>query len=262
VTPKKIKRRLNRFSFKYLWPLLPALVLIIVVILLSRLKVFSLKKITCTIDSHPCSLRFEPILVNLYQQNIFKLDKKTLVNQLKSFDSTLTGISVAKKLPDSINLNLSRRTAIAQVIPSFDLQFEALDSSASASISATLSKEFFKLDQNGELFSSSQKLEPQLQKIIVSSSHSLVLGQSTVSKFLASLLLTLKAHYVNIDTIALLPSNQVIIKTQLGPYAILNSDQPLNSTVASLQYVLTNIKIDLNLPSKIDLRFDKPVLTY
>lgn len=262
MTPKKIKRRFNRFSFKYLWPLFPALILIFFVILLSKLKVFNLRKITCTLDSHPCSLEFEPILVNLYQQNIFKLDKKTLINQLTQFDSTLTNISIDKKLPDSVAIKINRRTAIAQVIPALDLQFEALNSTASATISATLSTENFKLDRDGELFALNSLLEPQLPKIIVASSHQLAQGKSVTSKLLANLLLTLKNHYVNIDTIALLPSNQLIIKTQLGPYIILNSDQPLNSTVASLQYVLTNIKIDLKLPSKIDLRFDKPVLTY
>ena len=253
---------MNRFSFKYLWPLLPAIILISLVIFLSKLNVFSLRKITCTLDNHPCSLEFEPILVNLYQQNIFKLDKKTVINQLKSFDSTLTDISITKKLPDSVIIDINKRIAIAQVIPALDLQFEALDSTASATISATLSNEVLKLDRQGELFSVGSLAEPQLQKIIVSSSHHLTQGKSTTSKLLADLILTLKTHYVNIDTIVLLPTNQLIIKTQLGPYVILNSDQPLNSTVASLQYVLTNIKIDLKLPSKIDLRFDKPVLTY
>jgi hypothetical protein len=262
VTPKKIKRRLNHFSFKYLWPLFPAIILIALVIFLSKLKIFNLRKITCNLDSHPCSLEFEPILVNLYQQNIFKLDKKTLVNQLTQFDSTLTNISITKKLPDSVDININRRTAIAQVIQAFDLQFEALNSTASATISANLLTEVYKLDRHGELFSVSTQLEPQLQKIIVASSHQLTQGKSTTSKLLANLLLTLKDHYVNTETIALLSSNQIVIRTQLGPYAILNSDQPLNSTVASLQYVLTNIKIDLKLPSKIDLRFDKPILTY
>ncbi len=198
----------------------------------------------------------------MHQQNIFKLDKKALTNQLTQFDSTLTNISISKKLPNSIDIKINRRTAIAQVIPSIDLKFEALNSTASATISATITDKVFKLDRNGELFSVDHQIEPRLPKVIISSSHNPILGKTKISKRLSELLTVLKSHYVNIDTIALLSSNQVIIKTQLGPFTILDFDQNLNSVIASLQYVLTNIKIDLKLPSKIDLRFDKPVLTY
>lgn len=262
MTPKKLRRKLRRFQIKLLWPLIPALLLIGLVILLSQLKVFSLRKITCRLDGHPCSLELEPILVNLYGQNLFKLDKKTLVNQLTQFDSTLTDIKITKNLPNQLSLDLKKRIPIAQIILVTKLDFQSLDSTASASLSAELTDQFFSLDKSGQVYQKQSHLITALPQILVPSSTQLDLGLTPASNTLANIVNVLKQHYLNWQTIAWLNFDKVIIKTEQGIYAVINPEKPINSTVASLQYVLSNIKIDSKLPSKIELRFDKPILTY
>ncbi|KKS80097.1 MAG: hypothetical protein UV54_C0016G0012 [Candidatus Beckwithbacteria bacterium GW2011_GWA2_43_10] len=42
----------------------PAFFLVISSVIVSRLTIFSLKKITCELDQYPCPLNFEPALVN------------------------------------------------------------------------------------------------------------------------------------------------------------------------------------------------------
>lgn len=45
-------------------------------------------------------------------------------------------------------------------------------------------------------------------------------------------------------------------------YIILNKDEDILRQVASLQFILNRSKIEGKIPSKIDLRFDKPVIKY
>ena len=232
------------------------------VLLLGRLKIFNLKKISCKLDNHPCSLELEPILVTLYDQNIFKLDKKTLSNQLSQFDPTLTDISISKKLPNQLTLDLKRRLAIAQLVVASKLEFDSLGSTASASLSAQITDQFFSLDKSGDVFKKDQANQSQLAQILVPDSSNIDLGITPFTQTIATLINTLSQHYLNWQTIAWLNLDQVIIQTNLDIYAVINPQKPINSTVASLQYVLSNIKIDSKVPSKIDLRFDKPILTY
>ncbi len=232
------------------------------VLLLGRLKIFNLKKISCKLDNHPCSLELEPILVTLYDQNIFKLDKKTLSNQLSQFDPTLTDISISKKLPNQLTLDLKRRLAIAQLVVASKLEFDSLGSTASASLSAQITDQFFSLDKSGDVFKKDQANQSQLPQILVPDSSNIDLGITPFTQTIATLINTLSQHYLNWQTIAWLNLDQVIIQTNLDIYAVINPQKPINSTVASLQYVLSNIKIDSKVPSKIDLRFDKPILTY
>jgi len=252
----------KKIKLKTIWPFLPALAIIAFVVLISQLNIFNIRKISCLLDTHPCSLELEPFLVNLYGSNIFTFDKKRLNNQLTQYDPTLADITINKKLPNSLVVNIKKRIPIAKVISTLDLEFASLNSTKSATISGMVTDQFFHLDKSGEFFSSLNLVDLSLPTILVSDHHQIINGSSNLSNNLVKLITALKTHYVSFLKIAWLPTDQIIIQTQLGPYAVLNSDQPLNSAVASLQYILTNIKIGQELPTKIDLRFDKPVLTY
>jgi hypothetical protein len=262
VTARKIKRRFKRFSLRFLWPLLPAAFLIGLAVLLSRSQVFNLRKITCRLDNHLCPLEFEPILVNLHGQNIFKLNQPTIISQLQDFDPTLADIDINKRLPDGLTISMKRRLPVAQIVSVIDLQFQGLTGTQSATLSGQFKDQFFQLDKSGEIFSVSNQKNPRLSTILVPDSLNLNLGQNDLSQTLASLVNALKAYYVSFDSLAWLKETVAVIKTSAGIYAVLDLSKSINSQVASLQYILSNIKIEEELPTKIDLRFDKPVLTY
>ena len=262
MTPKKIKRRFKKISIKFLWPIFPALVLIGLVILLSKLQTFNIQKVTCQLDDHPCSLEFESVLISFYNQNIFKLNRSQVVGKLTQFDSTLSDIKLKKQLPSTLNIFMQRRLAIAQLIPVENLQFEGLNSSQSATLSGQILDQFFRLDKTGEIYQKVNQKNPQLPEVLVSTSFPLSLAKIDLTEKLAKLITSLNLNYVKYSRLAWLSSNQIIIHTSLGPYAVLDSTQNLDSAVASLQYILTNIKIDSKLPNKVDLRFDKPVLSF
>ena len=262
MTPKKIKRRFKKISIKFIWPLLPAGILIVSVILLAQLKTFNIQKVTCQLDDHPCSLELEEILISFYNRNIFKLNRSEVVSQLNHFDPTLSDINVSKKLPSTLSLSMKRRLAIAQVIPVNNLEFTGLESTQSATLSGQLLDSFFHLDKFGELYKKVNTKNPQLPEVLVSSNFPLELSKDEITKKISEIIIALNINYVKFIRIAFLDSSQFIIQTTLGPYAVLNSTQNIKSSVASLQYILTNIKIDSKLPTKIDLRFDKPVLSF
>ncbi len=88
-------------------------------------------------------------------------------------------------------------------------------------------------------------------------------GQSRPLANVAKLINTLSAYYVSFVEIARLPNEPVyVVVTGSGEEAIIADASDFAAPVASLQFILTNIKMGESKPVKIDLRFDKPVLTY
>jgi len=132
------KRKLKSFLI-----LLPAFLLISLVFLLNELKLFNLKKITCYLDDHPCSLEFEPYLVNLYGTNILKFDKKKLINQLTHFDESLSDFKIEKKLPNSLTITIKRRTPIAKIISAVDLVIFCIKLNCFGNYFRQIDQEFF-----------------------------------------------------------------------------------------------------------------------
>lgn len=262
MTRKKIKRRLNKFSIKYLWPLLPALFLVGVTILLGQLKIFNLKNISCYVDNHQCSLEFEPFLVSLVNQNIFKLKKYTTINQLLEIDNNLVDIKINKTLPDSLKIESKRRVAIAKVTLVEDLDFTSLTSTQSATISGRFSQKFSFLDRSGEIYEKKIVSNEKLPRILLNPSTDFKLGITPVSQHLSNLISSLNENYVSYEEIAKVSKNIVIVKTTLGPFSIFDLNKSISQQSTYLQFVLSNIKIGEVVPIKIDLRFDKPILTY
>lgn len=258
---KPIKRR-SQVAKRWLLTFLPAIILIGLSLTLSKLEFFSIKKITCQVDNYPCSLAFEPILINFYRQNIFKLKASKVTQTLLAFDPNLTNILVSKKLPSQLSISASRRQPIAQLVPYINLEFTALDSSASATISGHLTNQAFQLDKSGEFFPASQHQPNLYPTVALPESFNFDQNPSLATKIISQLITSLLEHYVSFNLLAWMNQSVAVVKTNQGPYAIIDLAGPLNSQVASLQYILSGFKIGEGLPEKIDLRFEKPVLTF
>jgi len=240
----------------------PAFFLIISSVIVSRLTIFSLKKITCELDQYPCPLNFEPALVNFYQRNIFTLKKQQVVSTLMAFDIDLAEVKVVKKFPNQLLITLKKRQPIAQLVPFLNLDFIGLDSTASATISGVMTNQFFQLDKSGEIFVAGHQPASLFPLVAVPETFNFELKVSPASQQISQLIQSLQEHYVNFNSLAWLNQSLAVVKTTLGSYAIINPSQSINSQIASLQFILSGFKIGESLPKKIDLRFDKPVLTF
>ena len=257
----RLKRRFKRFSWHYLWPLLPIVLLLTLAYITARSQLFTIKQINCQVDNLPCSPNLEPLLISFRQQNIFTLSPRQIKTQLNQFDPDLTDINISKHLPSTLKLKLHRRQPIAQLLPVNRLEFVGLDSTASATLSGQVLNQYFRLDQTATIYTAANQPLPDLPQIYLPDNQ-LHLGQSDITLLLLELINLLQEYFVAFQTIAWLNPDLVVIKTIPASYAVITPQNSLASQVASLQYILSNSKIEEQIPAKIDLRFAKPVLTY
>lgn len=223
-----------------------AVILIGAFLAVSRGPWFLVKKIDCQLNQYPCPLNLEPILLNFVGRSIFTLNSGEVTRQLSNFDSTLTEIQLKKQLPDKIRLDLFRRQPLAEV-----------KSTASAE-----QEKVYYLDKSGFIFVPIIPIGSKLPELRWPTELGLVEGETPFSQNAAQLINTLAAYYVSFEVITRLPEPVYLVKTTLGPEALVNAEGDFAATVGSLQFILSHIKMEDKLPVKIDLRFDKPILTY
>lgn len=258
--PRKINRTACRLA--WLFPLFLAVIILSAGIFLINSRIFDIKKVSCEMDQYPCPLIYEPILVSLHQQNLLKLSNLTVTNQFQTLDPGIASITLRRTLPDKIKLTLNRRVALAKLELTDNLDFSGLTSSASATISGTFSGRIFFLDQKGEVFSGASEINNQLPVVKVPADKIITPGSSAFSQIIFKLITALNEYFVSATQIIWLPPALSVIQVTAGPYAVINLEKEISASIGSLQYILSGFKIDEALPVKIDLRFDKPVLSY
>ncbi len=205
--------------------------------------IFKIKQIDCRLNHYPCPLPLEPVLLSFLGKNIFSLSAGPISRQFMSFDPTLTEIKISKSLPGKLKIDLTRRLPLAVI----KIQLPGPE---------------FYLDKTGFVYRPPTLVNQPLAEVLWPKELPLVEGESSLSLNLAQLLNTLSAYYVSFTEVARLPDETYVVKTTLGPEAVMKAEADFTSPVASLQFILTNIKIGEISPVKIDLRFDKPILTY
>lgn len=226
----KTKRRLKPWL-----SVVPALLIIFLIGGLIRFKVFAVKKIDCVLDGYPCPLAFEPVLVRLYGQNLLTLKTTVPVNLLRLLDPTLTEVKIEKTLPNRIQVVLKRSPAVAYVVKD---------------------GVWFHLDALDNLVALPEK--PNLVLPVIE----LAPGVAVQPEKMSQLVQALNAAPVSFQSIMFEANDRAVIKTTLGPEVLTDPRQPISPTIATLQYILTNLKMGEKLPIKIDLRFAKPILSY
>lgn len=219
-----------------------------------NLKIFQIKKIICTLNDYPCSLDLEPFLAQLSGRSIFKLKQSVVINDLQKIDPLITDIKIIKKLPNQLFVNLKYRQSLAQVTVWTNLEFIGLDSTASATLAGEISNRSWLMDKTGEIYDSNNHQLSSLAIVAVPEKF----DQEQIFKTLTAL----QNYFVSFSLLAWINQETVIIKTNSESYAIIDPTKNIDLSVAALQYILAGLKIGDRLPMKIDLRFDKPVLTY
>ncbi len=259
----KITRRAKRITWYWFGPILPAAVLIFLVIIADRLSIFKIRNVDCQLSHYVCPLKLEPVLLSFVGQNVFRFNIASAANQLVTFDPTLSEVSVKKKLPNELTIRLERRLPIAAVRIADSIDFPALTSSEAGTLAVTLSDKEYFIDKTGFVYRPAVAPSQNLPQVDWPGSLPLTEGQSRPLANVAKLINTLSAYYVSFVEIARLPNEPVyVVVTGSGEEAIIADASDFAAPVASLQFILTNIKMGESKPVKIDLRFDKPVLTY
>ncbi len=209
--------------------------------LLWRLEPLLIKNIEVTTDydikSNPQLLK---ILEGVKGQNLLSLDSDKLAQTIIKQDIKIKDAEVQKKIPGTLLIYIQKRQALA-VIP-----FQG---------------DFFLVDKDG-LILSQEKETPNLPVVTLNLGlQNLKVGSSIDSKekSIFHILDSLKGKE---KVVSLLVGEDLELQLEGGTLVFLPRNDESQAEINSLQILMTRFRIEGRLPLKIDLRFDKPVVTF
>lgn len=172
-------------------------------------------------------------------RNIIFINQNGLKDQIKKRYNCAADIKISKKLPNTLQV------AVANFEPSVQIEGTNLY-----------------LAVNGQVTDSAGSQKPilYLTKSIAVAKNQKVTDKQTV--YAAQIAAGLTKSDFNIASIRLLDSGEIAVYSPQDAIAVFSSDKDLNLQIDSLQQVLAKAKIDATKINKIDLRFDKPVITF
>ncbi|KKQ88312.1 MAG: hypothetical protein UT12_C0022G0003 [Candidatus Curtissbacteria bacterium GW2011_GWC2_38_9] len=216
-----------------------AVIILIIVFALFYSPLFKAQKID--ISQNQDCLKAQDVFDALKNsKNLFFISKGKLENTLKSQYSCIGNIEVGKKFPSKLEIKITVKEPVVKI--------EGTN---------------FMLTDDGQVTEGiSQKdnpiifLPPEVKVVLGQkiSDPTAIFAIQTTSKLLKSDFLPVNVRIVGND--------EVVIYNQQGQLAIFSSKKDKEVQVDSLQQVISKAKIESAKIAKIDLRFDKPVISY
>lgn len=154
-------------------------------------------------------------------------------------------IFAAAKIIPSMNIKKSPSAQIANVEPSVQIEGTSLY-----------------LAENGQVLDRASSKKPLLY---LDKNIKLAAGQKVTDQqalFAAKIAAGLSRSDFTVASIRLLDSPDIAVYSPQDAIAVFSSNKDANLQIDSLQQVLAKAKIDATKISKIDLRFDKPVIVF
>ncbi len=227
---------------KFLWFLSPVMI-VGLLIWLGFSGTFNIKHILCLYEDRPCSDAIESELNNFLGKNILTFQAATLEKKLAAADISVRAVSVTPQLPDTLRINLGKRSGIMTLGIATE----------SAKLLVDESQTPFEIEE--------KSLTPA--QIISSRVKNLSLGEPIKDKLLLSAISLHQALQDNFVAYKLITADENLLSVDLidGQIALFNPAGDMEKTAASLQLILREATIQPK-PREIDLRFDKPVLRF
>ncbi|MFH0863652.1 MAG: FtsQ-type POTRA domain-containing protein [Candidatus Gottesmanbacteria bacterium] len=202
---------------------------------------FVVKKINITTNYDVNNTPTIRILEKIKNQNIFILDANNLAQKIRSADIKIKSVVIEKEIPDKLNINIVKRDPLAAIFTN---------------------NKYFMVDIDGIIIEESQNnnnlpilnLSVGLQNLKVGSSI------DNKDKIVLVIFDTLK-NKKNINNITI-TNNEIIVYLIEGTQILLSSTDKITDKLTSLQTILSRFTIEGKRAKKIDLRFDKPVVTF
>ena len=205
---------------------------------ISTLPIFKVSHVQIN-QNQDCLTQTE-ILSQTTKVNLIFLSKDKLTQKLKSQYSCLEGITIVKKFPYTLEVNIKVKTPVVRI--------EGTNFYATA---------------DGLIISDSDF--PGLPTLYFGRNQDLKLGQKITDQ-VALNTLKLAAYLLKSDfaasSIRLISPDEIVAYSKTDYLAIFTSQKELGLQVDSLQAILAQSKIEPSKIAKVDLRFSKPVITY
>ena len=173
-------------------------------------------------------------------KNLLFISKRKLENTLKSQFVCIGNIEVGKKFPSKLEIKITVKEPVVKIEGTMFMLTE--DGQVTEGISQK---------DNPIIF-----LPPEIKVVLgqkISDPTAIFAIQAT-SKLLKSDFLPVNVRIVGNDEVA--------IYNQQGQLAVFSSKKGVDRQIDSLQQVISKAKIESAKIAKIDLRFDKPVISY
>lgn len=207
---------------------------------------WAVKKVDCRQNDNFCSADLWTELISLtLGKNIIFLKTKPLVSRILSQDPTIKEVKVKKKLPSEVVFELKKREAVAAIVEE-----------------AT----FFIVDKEGVIISKTANPQPEnLPLIFVNEPINLREGEKFNTEEivgLINLLNELRLYLFQPRSARLLSSQNGQVNLKNGEEVLFSLKKELKIQLDSLQLIFSRSKIEGRNIKRVDLRFDKPVVTY
>ena len=203
---------------------------------------FQIGQISCQQDSYPCREPIEALFQEALGKNIFLFKTRTLALRVGKQEPALADVTVTKHLPDRLQITVVSRQPFALLI---DPQGEAVVVDTAGMALPVPAREF---------------TGPKLRTASLP-----VIGEVTAdSQVTAGLRLIelLQLSYIPFEYISY--PDKISLTTQLTNKVIatFSAQKDLSGQVDSLQYILHHSRMEDKAVTGIDLRFQKPIITF
>ena len=200
---------------------------------------------------------------NLIGQNIFLVNFQKTERDVKNKFLCVKNISIARNLPDKINLSFQEREAVAILAESTSstssaILKEFIESSSSAQFKfPNESSNKLLVDSEGMIYSQNTTDFPV--PLLYVYGLDLKLGQKLDGSLMNSLIILDKVKIYRLSiTEASIFEDVLMINT--APKIIFKLRNDIDKQIASLQLILEKAKMETSKLEFIDLRFDKPIV--
>lgn len=179
------------------------------------------------------------ILENTRNQNIFWLNDKTISEQIKATDPKIKEVLIQKKFPGKILVEIKSRQALAAI---------------------AVADKFFLVDKEGLVFD--EKKEIGGLPILNLGLQNISVGSRIDNRY-KSIFLTLEALRGKDKISRILAAEEELkIEIEGGTLVLFPLQNEVETKVNALQTILDRFRIEGKRPSKIDLRFEKPIVSF
>lgn len=240
---RKIKRKIS-FVFKILSFLTVFLLLISLVVYFLTGDFFKITYLNCTKENHPCTDKEKSFFLDLIGENIFLLDSNKIVKALKKTFPKIDKLKIKKQLPNKVLIELTERKSLAGI--AFD------------------KKNCYLVDQYGYVLEKTKTCPKTKPKIVLKNiKTNFKLNEEIKEPGLKAGLLVVKLmkdNFLLLNGLVVDSDQRLTLDLSENVTATLSVQKDISLQVDSLQFILRQSKIEGDLPSYIDLRFDKPVI--
>jgi cell division septal protein FtsQ len=223
---------------------------------------FTVRKITCWWEKDSCPPEIWNELTSLtFGKNLIFLKKEEISKKFLSEHYVVKNLKIKKVLPNKLVFELEKRKEVA--VLGFELKLEEKETTSSGKPVFETTKDFFLVDEEGVVIK--KENDPLLPLILLSEQLSLNVGQQVPQREIVEaikFLTTLRLNLLEPKIAKITSPYSLTVWLKDGEEVVFSLKKEIQVQVDSLQFILSRSKIEGKEIKKIDLRFDKPVVSY